>query len=148
MTLELLPADYALCALAIVMAVTGLFRGFSGTIGFAAGLAAAVCCGSFAWPYSATLSEVVWQRAAGTLVAVLLAFGLVRLVVKKLVNGLLAQPTDALMGCLVGTVLAVGVVLGWGWSGLYLEYSTLASTAAQYLDQAAPAVQTTTEGEN
>lgn len=148
MTIELLPADYVLCALAVVMAVTGLFRGFSGTIGFALGVAAAVFAGTFAWSLSATWTAVAWQRAGGTLVATLLAFGLVRLIVKKLVNGLLAQPTDALLGCLVGTLLAVGIVLGWAWSGAYLEHSALATTAAQYMGQAMPAAQTTTEGEN
>ena len=32
---EFLPADYVLCGLTVVMAVLGLFRGFSGTLGFA-----------------------------------------------------------------------------------------------------------------
>lgn len=135
MTTELLPADYALCALAVAMAVTGLFRGFSGTLGFALALVAAIFCGTFAWSYSQTLTDVVWQRAGGTLVAALIVFGIVRLVVKRLVNGLLAQPTDALLGFLVGTLLAAGVILGWGWSGAYLEHSTLATTAAQFLNQ-------------
>ena len=38
--MELQPADYVLCALALTAAVTGLFRGFSGTLAFLAAIAA------------------------------------------------------------------------------------------------------------
>ena len=128
-----LPADYALCGLTIVMAVLGLFRGFSGTLGFVLGAIAAVCVASFGWTYSATLTAVMWQRAAGALVATLLAFGLVRLVVKKLVNGLLAQPSDAIFGCLIGLALGAALLVAWAHSGAYLEYSTLAKEASAYV---------------
>ena len=128
-----LPADYALCGLTIVMAVLGLFRGFSGTLGFALGAIAALVTASFGWTYSATLTAVMWQRAAGALVATLLAFGLVRLVVKKLVNGLLAQPSDAIFGFLVGAALGGLVLVVWAHSGAYLEYSTLAKEVSAYV---------------
>ena len=32
--MQFLPADYAICGLTVVLAVTGLFRGFSGTLAF------------------------------------------------------------------------------------------------------------------
>ena len=128
-----LPADYALCGLTIVMAVLGLFRGFSGTLGFALGAIAALVTASFGWTYSATLTAVMWQRGAGVLVATLLAFGLVRLIVKKLVNGLLSQPSDAIFGCLIGLVLGAALLVAWAHSGAYLEYSTLAKEASAYV---------------
>ena len=128
-----LPADYALCGLTIVMAVLGLFRGFSGTLGFVLGAIAALFTASFGWTYSASLTAVVWQRGAGVLVATLLAFGLVRLIVKKLVNGLLAQPSDAIFGLLIGAALGVLILVAWACSGAYLEYSTLAQKAAAYV---------------
>lgn len=131
--IELLPADYALCGLAIVMAVTGLFRGFSGTLAFVLAVASAALVGSFVWPYSVGFTDVVWMRGAGTLVATLLAFGIVRLIVKKLVNGLLAQPSDALFGALVGAMLGVLVLVGWAYSGLYLDYSNLAKEVSAYV---------------
>lgn len=133
MPLELQTADYILCGLTIVAAVTGLFRGFSGTLAFALASGAASFAGSFGWSYSATLTDSLWQRAAGVLVASLLAFGVVRLIVKKLVNGLLAQPSDAILGALVGAALGAAVLAIWAWSGLYPEYSTLARAVAEYV---------------
>ena len=128
-----LPADYALCGITIVMAVLGLFRGFSGTLGFVLGAVAAAFAASFGWAYSASFTEVAWQRGAGVLVATLLAFGVVRLVVKKLVNGLLAQPSDAIFGFLVGAALGVLILIAWAYSGAYLEYSALAREASAYV---------------
>ena len=101
------PADYAICGITIVMAVLGLFRGFSGTLGFVLGAVAAAFAASFGWAYSASFTDVAWQRGAGVLVVTLLAFGIVRLIVKKLVNGLLAQPSDAIFGFLIGVALGV-----------------------------------------
>ena len=126
-------ADYVLCGVTIVAAVTGLFRGFSGTLAFALATAAASLAGSFGWSYSATMTDVAWQRGAGVLVATLLTFGIVRLVVKKLVNGLLSQPSDAILGGLVGAGLGVAAVVVWAYSGLFPEYSSLVRTVASYI---------------
>ena len=71
------------------------------------------------------------MRGAATLVAALLAFGLVRLVVKRLVNGLLAQPSDALFGFAVGAGLGVLLLFAWAYSGFHLEYSNLATEVAR-----------------
>lgn len=131
--IELLPADYVLCGIAIVFAVTGLFRGFSGTLAFVLAVVSASGVGAFGWSYSAEYILAVWMRAAATLVASLLAFGLVRAIIKKVVNGLLAQPSDALFGMLVGALFGVLLTVAWAWSGLYLEYSTLAKLVAGYL---------------
>ena len=127
------PADYALCGLAVVMAVTGLFRGFSGTLAFVLATVAAFFAATFGWTYSASLTDVLWMRGAGVLVATLLAFGFVRLLVKKTVNCLLAQPSDALLGCLLGVLLAALVLLAWARSGAYLEYSVLAPGLAGHV---------------
>lgn len=131
--MQLLPADYALCALTVVLAVLGLFRGLSGTLAFVAAAAAAMFVASFGWAYSAGLTQVVWQRAGGVLLAVLLAFAVVRLAVKKLVNGMLAQPSDAIFGMLAGLVMAGVVLLAWAWSGVYAEYSRLVQEVAPYV---------------
>jgi len=130
---QLLPADYVLCGLTIVMAVTGLFRGFSGTLAFVLATLAAVLVGMFGWEYSLSFTPVLWMRGAGTLVGTLLAFGIVRLIVRKLVGGLLAQPSDAFFGLLVGASVGVLLLLAWARIGLYLEYSNLAQEAAAYV---------------
>ena len=127
------PADYVLCGLTVVMAVLGLFRGFSGTLGFVLAAIAAVLTATFGWTFSASFTDVTWQRALGVLVATLLAFGLVRLIVKKLVNGLLAQPSDAIFGFLIGAALGALVIVAWAHSGAYLEYSTLAKELSAYV---------------
>ena len=133
MPTELQTADYALCGLTIVMAVTGLFRGFSGTIAFVLASAAAAAAGSFGWSWSAEVTDATWMRGAGVLVAALLAFGIVRLIVKKLVNGLLAQPSDAILGAVVGAALGGVVVAVWARAGICLEYSALVRTVAEYV---------------
>ena len=131
--MQLLPADYGVAGLTLVLAITGLFRGFSGTLAFLVATASAALAAGFGWSWSGTVSDVAWIRAAGVLVSVLLVFGLVRLVVKKFVKGLLAQPADAVFGLLVGALAGAMIVVGWAWSGMYLEYSTLAREAAAYV---------------
>jgi len=130
---ELLPADYVVGGLIIVTSVIGLFRGFSGTLAFFIACAAAAFAAAYGWPMSESFTPTPWMRGAMTLIGTLLVFGLVRLVVKKLVNGLLAQPTDAIFGCLVGAMIGLSVLLGWAYSGRYLEYSNLATETARYM---------------
>lgn len=131
--MELLPADYALCGLTLVLAVTGLFRGFSGTLAFVLATASAVFAGMFGWAYSASFTPELWMRAAGTIVGTLLVFGLVRLLVKKFVNGLLAQPSDAVFGMAIGALCGAVVLVAWAYSGLYPEYSNLVRVVAPYV---------------
>ena len=131
--MELQSADYVLCAVTLAAAVMGLFRGFSGTLAFVVALATGGSAAPIAWSFSESLTEEAWIRAAGTLVVSLLAFGIVRLVVKKVVNGLLSQPTDALLGMLTGAAGGALLAVGWAWSGMFLEYSTIASMAAAML---------------
>lgn len=131
--MELLPADYALCGLTLVLAVTGLFRGFSGTLAFVLATASAVFAGMFGWAYSASFTPELWMRAAGTAVGTLLVFGLVRLLVKKFVNGLLAQPSDAVFGMAIGALCGAVVLVAWAYSGLYPEYSNLVRVVAPYV---------------
>ena len=131
--MELLPVDYALCGLTLVLAVTGLFRGFSGTLAFVLATASAVFAGMFGWAYSASFTPELWMRAAGTIVGTLLVFGLVRLLVKKFVNGLLAQPSDAVFGMAIGALCGAVVLVAWAYSGLYPEYSNLVRVVAPYV---------------
>ena len=131
--MQLLPADYVLCGVTLVMAVTGLFRGFSGTLAFMLATVAAAGAGFLGWPYSASFTPVLWMRGAGTLVGVLLVFGLVRLIVKKLVGGLLAQPSDALFGAVIGSLVGVLLLVIWSYTGFHIEYSNLAQEIAPYV---------------
>lgn len=131
--MQFLPADYVIGGITLVMSVLGLFRGFSGTLAFVIAVAAAVLAAGFGWTYSATLVAETWMRVGGTLVGTLLVFGIVRMLVKKLVNGLLAQPTDAILGFLIGASCGGLLILAWATSGMYLEYSALATELAAYV---------------
>lgn len=131
--IEMLPADWALAAIVLTLAVLGLFRGFSGTIAFVVALAAGLFVAAFGWKYLNSYLPVEWQRGAAVLVAALLAFGLVRIIVKKLVNGLLSQPTDAILGLLVGVACGILLIFAWAVSGYYLEYSNLAQEVARHV---------------
>lgn len=128
-----LPADYVLGGLTLVMSVTGLFRGLSGTLAFVLATGAAVFAATVGWPYSGSFTDVLWMRAAGTLVGTLLCFGLVRMLTRKFVGGLLAQPSDALFGFALGVLCGVLLLAAWAYSGFHLEYSTLASAVAPYI---------------
>lgn len=129
---SLLLADWILVALTAVMAVTGLFRGFSGTIAFIAASVASTAAGSMAWAYDYT--DVVWIKALGALIIALLAFGLVRVIVRKCVNGLLAQPADSIFGFLSGLAFGALVALAWAYSCFYTEYSLIVSGISSYVN--------------
>jgi len=131
MTLQ--TADYVLCGLAIAAAVTGLFRGFSGTLAFALASAAAAAAGSFGWASSAEMSYSVWIRAGGVLVVALLVFGIVRYVIKKIVNKLLSQPADALLGAIAGVAICLAAVMALACLGLFHEYSAIIRAVAEYV---------------
>ena len=128
--MELLPADYAICAATLVSAVLGAIRGLSGVVAFVAATVAAVFAASFGWPYSETLTCVVWQRAVGVGLATLLVFGIVRAIARKFVNGMLAQPADAIFGFLFGAALGAALVLAWALSGIFPEYSAIVREVA------------------
>ena len=130
---EFLPADYVLMALAVASAVLGLFRGFSGMLAFCIATGAAGIAGSIGWRISEPVFEHLWMRALAVLAGLLVVFGIVRALVRRLVNGLLSQPADALFGFVAGIFLVALVVVGWAVSGLFLEYSRIASELAVYV---------------
>ena len=133
MELQLQPADYVLCAVAIISTVTGLFRGFSGTLAFLLAAASALTAGLLGWPLSSTFVSAMWARGALVLVVVLLSFGIVRVVVKKIVNKILAQPSDAIFGAVLGAAFGASIPFVWAWSGFHTELSSFASAVVSYV---------------
>lgn len=108
------PSDYAILATSLFGVVVGLFIGFSGALAFLCGAIAAGAFATIAFPFLAGEIANVWVRGILVGVAALLVFGLVRLIVRKLVHGLLAQPGDAIFGALIsalsGGIVALSVV--------------------------------------
>ena len=144
--------DCALGCVAAALAVVGLFRGFSGTLGTLAGTAAAVAVGFFSWSFAASLagrcvsSPSTMRLVAGVFdfVFALVAFGLVRRLVAKFVSFLVPQPLNALLGAACGLVLAAFSVLlmasfgfvfgGRASDGFFAVNSRMVSLAAGWMD--------------
>jgi len=104
-------ADYVLGAVTIVAAILGLFGGFSGALGFCAGVVAAGVAVKFGWPVATGHIATQWGAALAMLAAALLVFGIARAIVKRIVKGLLAQPADAIFGFLVAAATGAGLAL-------------------------------------
>lgn len=128
--IEMLPMDWVLAGFVLSMAVMGLFRGFSGTLAFMAAIAVASVAGFKAWELAPNWLGQLWMCGAATLMVVLIVFGIVRLVVKKIVNGILAQPSDAIFGFVAGAVAGLVVIFVWAKTGLYIEYSNIVTEVA------------------
>jgi len=131
--MELLPADFVVIGLVIVMSVIGCFCGFSRIMTFFSSCGVAAFAAAFSLPMSASFTQTPWLRGAVVLIVTLVVFGQVRLIVKKCVNGLNAQPINAVLGVLVGAMIGLSVLLVWAYSGRNLEYSCLASGVAEAL---------------
>ncbi len=128
--IEMLPMDWVLAGFVLSMAVMGLFRGFSGTLAFMAAIAAASVAGFKAWELAPNWLGQLWMCGAATLIVVLIVFGIVRLIVKKIVNGILAQPSDAIFGFVAGAVAGLVVIFVWAKTGFYTEYSNIVTEVA------------------
>ena len=107
--MQLATADYIVLGVTLVGAVLGLFGGFSGALAFLAGVGAASASVRFGWDALAARISTQWMLALAALAMALVAFGAARLIVKKTVNKLLAQPADAIFGALTAAVAAFGV---------------------------------------
>jgi len=111
---DFFPADYVIGIATLAAGVLGIFGGFSGALAFGAGLVSAGVGGKFAHRLLVDFFSAEWAVLLATLIVALLAFGLARLVVKRVVKGLLAQPADAIFGSLVaaltGAALSILVI--------------------------------------
>lgn len=114
--MELLTPDYIALAIALGGAIAGLFIGFSGALAFLVGSTTVAALTNVVWP---TLTESIPNLGLRVLVlaiGALLVFGVVRLIVKKLVHGLVAQPGDAIFGAITASIAAFLCALGILWA--------------------------------
>jgi hypothetical protein len=109
--MTILPADYVIATAALVAGVFGMFGGFSGALAFLSGVAGAGLAVHLGRGMLAELIAAQTLRLIALLLLALLAFGVVRLIVKRTVHGLLAQPADALFGLLTAAVAGGGMAL-------------------------------------
>ena len=115
--------DYVILAATLVAAVFGLFGGFSGALAFLAGVGAAAASVRFGWGALESRIGSPWLLGLAALAMALVAFGIARLIVKKTVHKMLAQPGDAIFGFLVSAVsgfaLSVSAVYALNRLGLW-----------------------------
>ena len=104
-------ADYVILGATIVAAIFGLFGGFSGALAFLAGGVAASAAVRFGWGLLEQHISNTWLLALAALAVALVAFAIARLIVKKTVNKMLAQPADAVFGALVAAVAGFALSL-------------------------------------
>ena len=107
--------DYVVLTITLVSTILGLFIGFSGAVAFFCGLASAAVAAKMGWAFSADYFSADWSRALVTLVITLLAFGLVRVIIRKFVHVLLAQPADAIFGAIAALISGASVSLAFLW---------------------------------
>ena len=106
-----LPADYVIFGATAIAAVFGLLGGFSGALAFLAGSVSAALAGRFAWDASVGWFDAAWARGLASLAIALVAFGLARKLVRLVVHKILAQPGDAIFGCLVAAAAGFALSL-------------------------------------
>ena len=149
--MELMPLDFVLAGLAVLLAGIGLYRGLSGELGSLAGFAAAsgagffliglarVCADAMGFgQYAATAAYVV------DFVFALVAFGLARWIVAKFVSVMVPQPTNAFLGMLSGlfkSAVVIALLAGFGLmqpgtysTGFFATHSTIVREVAVWAD--------------
>lgn len=129
------PADYGFMALSVVLVMMGLFRGVSGFLAFVSALAGAAAAAVCLWPHTTNVSQELWVRCAVELVAVLLVYGLLRMIIKKAVNGLLSQPSDSVFGVLIALLFAGFVVFLASKNDSVREHSKIAVIAFELFEE-------------
>jgi len=126
-------ADYVLLSVAAIAGIIGLFMGFSGALAFLAAAVVSALAGRFGWAIVGEYFTTTWSCALATIILVLLVFGLVRWLVRKVVGGLLRQPADAIFGFLTAAVTGFGL----GLIAIYLlKFFQLAEIQSTFVTEA------------
>ena len=113
--MELYPADYVILAAFLGSAAIGLFVGFSGALAFLVAGIGALTAGYFSYAPLTGFCPNAYLSGTLSFVASLLAFGICRYLVRKLVHFLLAQPADAVLGACISGVSASVLSIGVCW---------------------------------
>ena len=127
---ELQILDWVIVAATVFFAIAGLFRGFSGEIGSVAGWAALAAAAYFGWWYFQSFFSESWMAIFATAVFALVSFWIVRVIVSKIVNLALSQPTDAIVGMVLGAAKVAAAAAVMLYFEIGVEYSRILTFAA------------------
>lgn len=127
-------ADYVLLALSCFFVILGVFRGVSGFFSLVSGSIVSFASSVFLWPVICGRFASPWVRAALVILAALVVFGLVRVVVGRIVSRLLSQPADSIFGLVLGA--ALGALLIYVVAGIPVarEYSVIAREVSRLIE--------------
>lgn len=125
--------DYVLAGAAALVCTIGLFRGLSGFLAFLTASAATAAAVVWLWPESAPHIHSTALRVAAFAAGGVLVFGVVRMIVKKLVNGLLAQPVDSIAGLAVAAACCILAIVAVSRFGIVRERSLIAREVALHV---------------
>lgn len=131
--MELQILDYAIVAAGAFFALVGLFRGFSGEVGSASGWIAGAAAAYFSWNEASIALPEKWMAIAVSAVISVFSFWIIRVVVSKLINKALSQPTDALVGCTLGLVKISAIVILLMHFGIGMDSSAILAAADRFL---------------
>ena len=110
--------DYIILTASLGSGLVGLFTGFSGSLALLLASLGGGAVAKFGWDYAVKYLSEPGQRGLAVMVAILVVFGLIRALVRKLVAGVLDQPADAIFGFVVaaafGCVISGGIMLVLG----------------------------------
>ena len=101
--------DYAIITAALAVAIVGAFGGFSGALALLLASVGGGAAAKYGWALAGNHIDETWSRVLAVTAATLVAFCLVRTLVRKLVSGLLAQPADAIFGFAVGAITGAAI---------------------------------------
>lgn len=127
-------ADYVLLALSCFFVILGVFRGVSGFFSLVSGSIVSFASSVFLWPVICGRFASPWVRVALVILAALVVFGLVRVVVGRVVSRLLSQPADSIFGLVLGA--ALGALLIYVAAGIPVarEYSVIAREVSRLIE--------------
>ena len=131
--MELLPVDYILLGFVFFTMVTGGVCGLSGIVAFASALGLSAFSAVMLWPFALARFDSHWAAALAVFVAAIIAYAIVRAILKKTVNVMVSQPSDSILGMLVGLLLAAGFVYAWARIGFFAEHSSIVTGVAAYV---------------
>lgn len=123
-------ADYVILALSCFFVILGLFRGASGLFSLVSASVISFASGVFLWERISAMSIPPWAHVVAVLLAGLVVFGIVRIVVKKTVNCLLAQPADSIFGLLLGLTTSALLIYIVATVPLAHDYSVISREMA------------------
>lgn len=134
--MEFLTADYVIFAVAGIFAILGMIGGFSSAAAFSAGTVAGVVSAYVGWGFLADRFSETWSHALASAAIALVAFALARIIVRKVVHNLLAQPADAIFGSLTGAISGFAIAASVATLLVIMNIVPINSTVVDYVRSA------------